>query len=160
MIIRKKQKNPLSTQYCFLIFKYTLSEGATMSHQIFIKPDKIPSGYMSACLEQSKTTHEIPLKDFAEATDNYHQIYHQLKSFLIPTVLNKTRDLSEDDRTRRRYLRLTQPCVFFPAVEYEQTSRILEWLQEKVEGLNLKSILKSLLFPFDRNETKQRNTFS
>lgn len=116
------------------ILRYTLSEGATMSHQIFIKPDKIPSGYMSACLEQSKTTHEIPLKDFAEATDNYHQIYHQLKSFLIPTVLNKTRDLSEDDRTRRRYLRLTQPCVFFPAVEYEQTSRILEWLQEKVEG--------------------------
>jgi hypothetical protein len=89
---------------------------------------------MSACLEHLKSTHEIPLKDFAEATDNYKQVYQQLKSILIPTIINKTNHLSDDDRTRRRDLRLTQPCVFFPAVEYEQTSRLIDWLQEKAEG--------------------------
>jgi hypothetical protein len=89
---------------------------------------------MSACLEHLKSTHEIPLKDFAEATDNYKQIFQQFKSILIPTVINKTKNLSDDDRIRRRYLRLTQPCVFFPAVEYEQTSRLMDWLQEKAEG--------------------------
>jgi hypothetical protein len=89
---------------------------------------------MSACLEHLKSTHEIPLKDFAEATDNYKMIYQQLKSILIPNVIDKKNHLSDDDRTRRRYLRLTQPCVFFPAVEYEQTSRLMDWLQEKAEG--------------------------
>ncbi len=90
---------------------------------------------MSACLEHAKETHQIPLKDFAEATDNYKKIYQELKSFLIPTMINKTNDISNsDDRTRRRYLRLIQPCVFFPALEYEQTSKLLDWLQEKAEG--------------------------
>jgi hypothetical protein len=89
---------------------------------------------MSACLEHLKSTHEIPLKDFAEATDNYKQVYQQLKSMLIPTIINKTNHLSDDDRTRRRDIRLIQPCVFFPAVEYEQTSRLIDWLQEKAEG--------------------------
>jgi hypothetical protein len=89
---------------------------------------------MSACLEHLKSTHEIPLKDFAEATDNYKQIYQQFKSMLLPTVVKKSKDLSADDRLRRRDVRLTQPCVFFPAVEYEQTSRLMDWLQEKAEG--------------------------
>ncbi len=72
---------------------------------------------------------------FAEATDNYQQIYQQIKSILIPTVGNKNNDVPvDDDRSRRRSLRLTQPCVFFPAVEYEQTSRLMDWLQEKAEG--------------------------
>jgi hypothetical protein len=89
---------------------------------------------MSACLEHLKSSHEIPLKDFAEATDNYKLIYQQLKSLLLPTVINKTIISSDDDRLRRRYVRLTQPCVFFPAVEYEQTSKLIDWLQEKAEG--------------------------
>lgn len=89
---------------------------------------------MSACLEHLKSTHEIPLKDFAEATDNYKQIFQQLKSILIPTGTNKINHVADDDRTRRRDLRLSQPCVFFPAVEYEQTSRLIDWLQEKAEG--------------------------
>lgn len=89
---------------------------------------------MSACLEHLKSTHEIPLKDFPEATDNYKQIYQQCKSILIPTVIDQVKDRSDDDRTRRRNLRLKQPCVFFPSVEYEQTSRLMDWLQEKAEG--------------------------
>ncbi|CAF4645916.1 unnamed protein product, partial [Rotaria sp. Silwood2] len=95
---------------------------------------------MSSCLEHLKETHQIPLKDFTEATDNYQQIYYELKSFLLSTTTNnKTNHISnndddDDDRTRRRYLRLTQPCVFFPALEYEQTSTLLDWLQEKAEG--------------------------
>ncbi|CAF4118415.1 unnamed protein product [Rotaria sp. Silwood2] len=117
------------------ILRYTLAEGATILRQVFIKPDKIPPGYMSACLEHLKSTHEIPLKDFAEASDDYKTIYQQLKSFLIPNIINKTNQLSDDDRTRRRYQRLSQPCVFFPAVEYEQTSRLMDWLQEKAEGI-------------------------
>ncbi|CAF0767180.1 unnamed protein product [Adineta steineri] len=117
------------------ILRYTLAEGATIFRQTFIKPDKIPPGYMSACLEHLKSSHEIPLKDFAEATDNYKLIFQQLKSILIPTAINKTNNVLDDDRTRRRYHRLTQPCVFFPAVEYEQTSRLIDWLQEKAEGV-------------------------
>ncbi len=75
------------------------------------------------------------MKNFAEATNNYKQIYYELKSFLLPTIINKANNISnDDDRTRRRYLRLIQPCVFFPALEYEQTSKLLDWLQEKVEG--------------------------
>lgn len=89
---------------------------------------------MSACLEHLKATHEIPLKDFAEATDNYKTIYQQLKSILVPNVVTKPANLSDDDRARRRYRRAVQPCVFFPAVEYEQTSRLFDWLQEKAEG--------------------------
>ncbi|CAF0746824.1 unnamed protein product [Rotaria sordida] len=117
------------------ILRYTLAEGATIFRQVFIKPDKIPPGYMSACLEHLKSTHEIPLKDFSEASDNYKMIYQQLKSFLIPNIINKTNQLSDDDRTRRRYQRLNQPCVFFPAIEYEQTNRLMDWLQEKAEGV-------------------------
>lgn len=89
---------------------------------------------MSACLEHLKSTHEIPLKDFAEATDNYKLVYQQLKSVLFPNGVNKTTNPADDDRARRRSLRSSQPCVFFPAVEYEQTSRLLDWLQEKAEG--------------------------
>ncbi|CAF2879316.1 unnamed protein product [Rotaria sp. Silwood2] len=122
------------------ILRYTLNEGVIIYKQRFLKPDKIPSGYMSSCLEHLKETHQIPLKDFTEATDNYQQIYYELKSFLLSTTTNnKTNHISnndddDDDRTRRRYLRLTQPCVFFPALEYEQTSTLLDWLQEKAEG--------------------------
>ncbi|CAF1570303.1 unnamed protein product [Rotaria sp. Silwood1] len=117
------------------ILRYTLTEGPTIFRHIFIKPDKIPPGYMSACLEHLKSTHEIPLKDFAEATDNYKIIYQQLKTFLISNITNKTNHLSNDDRIRRRYQRLNQPCVFFPSIEYEQTSRLMDWLQEKAEGV-------------------------
>jgi len=90
---------------------------------------------MSSCLEHSKETHQIPLKDFAEAINDYKKIYQELKLFLFPTIINKTdNSLDTDDRTRRRYLRLIQPCVFFPALEYEQTSKLIDWLQEKAEG--------------------------
>jgi hypothetical protein len=111
-------------------------DGVTIYRQKFIKPNKIPSGYMSACLEHSKEGHQIPLKDFAEATDNYKQIYRELKSFLLPTIINPANDIAnKDDRIRRRYLRFIQPCVFFPALEYEQTSQLIDWFQEKAEGL-------------------------
>jgi hypothetical protein len=70
-------------------------DGVTIYRQKFIKPNKIPSGYMSACLEHSKEGHQIPLKDFAEATDNYKQIYRELKSFLLPTIINPANDMIE-----------------------------------------------------------------
>ncbi|CAF1115511.1 unnamed protein product [Rotaria sp. Silwood1] len=118
------------------ILRYTLNEGVTIYRQNFFKPDKIPSGYMSSCLEHLKETHQIPLKDFTEATDNYKEIYYELKSFLLLTAINKINNTSNnDDRARRRYLRSIQPCVFFPALEYEQTCGILDWLQEKAEGI-------------------------
>ena len=103
---------------------------------------------MSACLEHLKSTHEIPLKDFAAANDNYTVIYQQLKSMLFSNpVSHSTTDTSVgDDRSCRRQRRLAQPCVFFPAVEYEQTSRLLDWLQEKAEGrTRLIEVLKSVL---------------
>ncbi|UJR31873.1 hypothetical protein I4U23_019347 [Adineta vaga] len=131
--LMKKTEQYVPAEMCIL--RYTLAEGPTVFRQTFIKPDKIPPGYMSACLEHLKSTHEIPLKDFAEATDNYKLIYQQLKSILMPTTINKTTNVVDDDRTRRRYLRSTQPCVFFPAVEYEQTRRLFDWLQEKAEGV-------------------------
>ncbi len=107
----------------------------TIYRQKFIKPEQIPSGYMSSCLEHLKETHQIPVKDFGEATDNYKMIYQELKSFLLPTIINQPNNISDnDDRIRRRYLRLTQPCIFFPAIEYEQTSKLFDWLQEKAEG--------------------------
>ncbi|CAF1298196.1 unnamed protein product [Rotaria sordida] len=118
------------------ILRFTLTEGVTTYRQKFIKSDKIPSGYMSSCLEHLKETHQIPLKNFSEATDNYEEIFYELKSFLLSTTINKINHISNnDDRTRRRYLRLTQPCVFFPSLEYEQTYTLLDWLQEKAEGI-------------------------
>lgn len=87
---------------------------------------------MSSCLENMKETHQIPLKDFSEATDNYTKIYHELKSFLL-TPINPMM-MNNDDRTRRRHLRSIQPCIFFPSLEYEQTSKLIDWLQEKAEG--------------------------
>lgn len=100
-----------------------------------MKPDKIPAGYMSACLENIQETHQIPLKNFTEATVNYTKVYHELKSFVLSTKNNLPfNNMNNDERTRRKHLRLTQPCVFFPSSEYEQTSRILDWLQEKAEG--------------------------
>ena len=90
---------------------------------------------MSACLEHLKCTHEIPLKDFAEARDNYPMVYEELRSILFPNDTPSMDPLSTDDRARRRYLRSVQPCVFFPANEFEQTSRLLDWLQEKAEGV-------------------------
>jgi len=61
----------------------------TIFRQKFVKPQKIPTGYMSACLEQSKETHEIPVNDFADATDDYKDLYFQLKNFVCPTNVNK-----------------------------------------------------------------------
>ncbi|UJR14842.1 hypothetical protein I4U23_001827 [Adineta vaga] len=122
------------------ILRYTLNDGVTMYGQKFIQPELIPTGYMSSCLEQSKDTHEIPVKNFGEATNNYKLIYQELKSFLVPTITKQSSQMLDnndddvDDRTRRRYLRMTKPCIFFPAVEYEQTSKLFDWLQEKGEG--------------------------
>ncbi|CAF1082957.1 unnamed protein product [Adineta steineri] len=117
------------------ILRYTLNDGVTVYRHKFIKPEQIPMGYMSSCLEHAKETHEIPIRDFCEATENYKLIYQELKSFLFPTIINQANNtLDDDDRTRRRYLRLTRPCIFYPAIEYEQTIKIIDWLQEKAEG--------------------------
>jgi hypothetical protein len=105
---------------------------------------------MSACLEHMKSTHEIPLKDFAEATDNYSMIYRQLKSILISNGMNQRDDRSMmDDRARRRHHRSSRPCVFFPAVEYEQTSRLFDWLQEKAEGQSTRCYQANVIISLD-----------
>lgn len=124
----------LPAELCIL--RFTLNDGVTIYRQKFLKINKVPIGYMSACLEQSKETHQIPVSDFAEATDNYREIYSQLKNFVCPTVVNRINENNEqDDRTRRRHLRLAQPCLFFPANEFDQTCSLIDWLQEKAEGV-------------------------
>lgn len=87
---------------------------------------------MSSCLEHAKETHQIPLKDFPAATDNYRRIYQELKSFIRPMTVQSIEQT--DERARRRYTRVNQPCLFFPALEYEQTSQLFDWLQETGEG--------------------------
>ena len=119
------------------ILRYTLAEGVRHYFHTFIKPEKIPPGYMSACLEHSKSTHEIPMKDFAEATENYRGVFHEIKSVLAAKYRDEAEEsdpMTMDDRTRRRDERRRRPCLFFPSVEYEQTSRLFDWLQEKAEG--------------------------
>jgi len=123
------------------ILQYTLAEGVRHYFHTFIKPEKIPAGYMSACLEHSKSTHEIPLKDFAEATDNYRGIFQEIKSILFGKYRGESMDDQDrmppaDDRIRRRDERRRRPCLFFPAVEFEQTNRLFDWLQEKAEGIS------------------------
>ncbi|CAF0817085.1 unnamed protein product [Adineta ricciae] len=121
----------LPAEMCIL--RYTLNDGVTTYKHRFIKPEMIPTGYMSSCLEHAKETHEIPLKDFGEASNNYKSIFRELKSFLTTTMMNQLSG-GEDERTRRRYSRMVKPCVFSPAVEHEQTSKLFDWLQEKSEG--------------------------
>lgn len=120
----------------FLIhFQYTLAEGVTLCRHTFIKPERFPTGYMSACLEHLKDTHQIPLRDFAQATDHYSMIYEQIKSVIVRDDQSIAVDSSENsDRERRRSQRYRQPCVFFPAVEYDQTTQLFDWLQTKAEG--------------------------
>lgn len=88
---------------------------------------------MSSCLEHAKETHQIPLKDFPIATDNYRRIYRELIAFIQPMVMQSIE--RNDERGRRRYTRVHQPCLFYPTFEYEQTTQLFNWLQEKVEGL-------------------------
>lgn len=141
-------------------FKYTLNDGVTDYTHRFIKPDAIPTGYTSSCLEHAKETHEIPLKDFGLATHDYRSIYQQLKSFLTPTAINQpTAHLTNDDRARRRYLRSSRPCVFFPSYEYQQTSELLDWLQEKAEG-KFPSLCSSILTRTVQEENQQTKLVS
>ena len=110
---------------------------------------------MSSCLEHSKETHQIPLKDLAEATDNYKRIYHELKSFLSTTRNESNYPSNNDEIARRRYLRLMQPCIFIPSLEYAQTYQLINWLQEKAEGKLIKLKKTSYSFCLYRNKTNQ-----
>ena len=123
----------------------------------FIKPELIPTGYMSSCLEHAKETHEIPLKDFGEASNNYKVIFQELKSFVTTTMMNQLFG-GEDERTRRRYFRMVKPCVFFPAVEHEQTSQLFDWLQEKSEGKVFSMGNEFILINTFRKTTNERVT--
>jgi piRNA pathway germ-plasm component len=87
---------------------------------------------MSSCLEHAKETHQIPLRNFSAATDNYRQIYRALTSFIRPMTTLSVECTNERDR--RRSTRVNQPCLFFPGIEYEQTRQLFDWLQEKSEG--------------------------
>ncbi|CAF0793023.1 unnamed protein product [Didymodactylos carnosus] len=153
----------------FVPAEMSVLKGPTTWRHAFIKPEKIPPGYMSACLEMSKTKHEIPIRDFESAVNNYGLLYEQLKSVVMPfsststmsnndggngtsfsrgnneNMMNSSTRSSrgaqgteqrqnEDDRTKRRQRRLNKPCVFYPAVEHEQTNALLDWLQEKAEN--------------------------
>lgn len=64
------------------IVRYSLSKGIEETLHTFIKPEKIPIGYRSTCMSNSKEYHQIPLDDFEEAIDDYGKIYDDIEGFL------------------------------------------------------------------------------
>lgn len=64
------------------LIEYSLREGIINEYHSFIKPNKIPLGYTSQCMDKSKEDHQIPLHGFDQVKKSYSQIYTDIKRFV------------------------------------------------------------------------------
>lgn len=68
------------------IVEYSLSDGVIGSYHAFIKPNTIPQGYLSKCIESSRDYHKIPYKGKENATlvtKSYVEIYKDIYKFVF-----------------------------------------------------------------------------
>lgn len=63
------------------IIEYSLKKGIVNEYHSFIKPNKIPLGYTSQCMDKSKEDHQIPLYSFDKLKKTYTEIYNDIKRF-------------------------------------------------------------------------------
>ena len=72
------------------IVEYSLTEGITASYHSFIKPNKIPMGYLSKCMDSSRDVHKIPIEAAAnnELVKNktYEEVYREICQFVSKKV--------------------------------------------------------------------------
>lgn len=71
------------------LLEYSLEKGIVDEYHAFIKPNKIPLGYTSQCMDCSKEEHQIPL-NFDQAKKNYAEITSNIKNFLKPKQENNS----------------------------------------------------------------------
>lgn len=64
------------------LIEYSLREGIINEYNSFIKPNKIPLGYTSQCMDCSKEEHQIPLYGFNQVKKTYSEIYKDIERFL------------------------------------------------------------------------------
>jgi hypothetical protein len=70
------------------LVEYSLKAGITNEYHAFIRPNKIPVGYRSLCMDSSRDINKIPLDNFAHCQKTYREIYSQIESFLAPSRHN------------------------------------------------------------------------
>ena len=65
------------------IVEFCLKNGIIREYHSFIKPNRIPIGYRSKCMDTSRDFHEIPLEHFEQAHyKEYHEIYRDIIDFI------------------------------------------------------------------------------
>lgn len=70
------------------LIEYSLQDGIIDEYHAFIKPNQIPLGYTSQCMDRSKEEHQIPLYNFEKAKKTYAEIYANIRKFLLPKKEN------------------------------------------------------------------------
>lgn len=67
------------------LVKYSLLDGIADEYHAFIKPNQMPVGYLSRCLESSRDQHKIPFKPNEIShllKKSYAQIYEDIRKFI------------------------------------------------------------------------------
>ncbi len=88
----KSEVNPYAPELDYSPFYYVLAEvalvefsieqGITNTYHAFIKPNTVPLGYRSQCMESERDVHQIPFDNFGRVTSTYAEIYSSIKTFV------------------------------------------------------------------------------
>jgi hypothetical protein len=88
----KSEANPYASELDYSPYYYVLAEVALVEFSIeqgiintyhaFIKPNQVPLGYRSQCMESERDIHQIPLDNFNRITSTYAEIYSNIASFV------------------------------------------------------------------------------
>ncbi len=71
------------------MIEYSLAEGIIDEYHTFIKPNTVPVGYLSKCLDSSRDYHKIPFNEKENSAlidKGYYEIYRDLSTFLSKKV--------------------------------------------------------------------------
>jgi hypothetical protein len=79
----KRDYNPYYVLAEVSVVEFCLKNGILREYHSFIKPNLIPMGYRSKCMDTSRDLHEIPLENFEQAHyKEYHEIYRDIIDFI------------------------------------------------------------------------------
>jgi hypothetical protein len=70
------------------LVEYSVHQGITNIYHAFIKPNEIPLGYRSQCMETERDVLGIPLNNFKEVTSTWAEIFLNICTFVKPQDSN------------------------------------------------------------------------
>jgi hypothetical protein len=103
------------------VVEFCLKNGVLREYHSFIRPNRIPMGYRSKCMDASRDLHEIPLENFEPAHHKeYHEIYRDIFDFIRVNV-------DEDEYNEQQQSALT---VFSLQEDLEETKFGIDFLRD------------------------------